>query len=231
MKLGYLDESALGEYLAETFKVPYAPARAFNEISQEVLRVVPQAIASKHRVMPLSMVGKKLRVAMMNPRDLLVLDEMAFLTGLQVEAWVASESVLLDALKKYYQVPRPVRETIPLADRIEDEDAEVFRPPLPSPPVPDSHGSRPPVREEIGLDGRPLSAPSMPPRSSVPLPRQTELQAGDPPKRDRQSPGAWKSGAVRTLRTGNRLHRFCRRPPRSRTPPPDRGNIARCGPP
>jgi hypothetical protein len=182
MKLGYLDESILGEYLAETFKVPYAPARAFNEISQDVLRVVPQAIASKHRLVPLSVVGRKLRVAMMNPRDLLVLDEMAFLTGLQVEAWVASESVLLDALEKYYQVPRPVRETIPLADQIEDEDAEEFRPPMPTPPAPsDLPGSRHQVREEIGLDGRPLSAPMDPPEERRPLPRQAGLQAGGPP--------------------------------------------------
>jgi type II secretion system (T2SS) protein E len=161
MKLGYVDESTLGDYLAETFRVPYAPSRVFADISPEVLRVIPESIAAKYRLVPLAIVERKLQVAMMNPRDLLIQDEVAFLTGLQLEAWVASESVLLEALEKYYQVPRPVRETIPLADQGDDDlEEKTHRPPPPPPAPPDLPARSRALREELGLDGRPLSAPA-----------------------------------------------------------------------
>jgi MshEN domain len=179
MKLGYLDESALGEYLAETFKVSYAPSSLFNNIPSEVLRVVPQAIAAKHRLMPLSVIGRKLQVAMMNPRDLLVLDEVAFLTGFQVEAWVTSESVLLDALEKYYQVPRPVRETIPLAEQGEEDEDGKIRPLTPSPtPTQEPKVAQRIGGDEIGLDGRPLSASAEPAEEVRSIPPSMESQGG-----------------------------------------------------
>jgi len=76
-----------------------------------------------------------------------------------VEAFVSSENFILDALEKYYQIPRAVRPTIPLADQAEEEAETVS--PVPR-PVPGPPPARPPTsvsgREELGLDGRPLSA-------------------------------------------------------------------------
>jgi len=156
LKLGYLDERSLGEYLAETFQVPYAPAARLADIPPEALRMIPAAVAGRHHIIPLAVEGRKLHLAMMNPRDILVLDEVAFLTGLQVEARVSSENFLLDALERFYQIPRSVRETIPLAEQTEEEDSGTPRaipPPAAAPRAPSA-----PDREEMGLDGRPLSA-------------------------------------------------------------------------
>jgi type II secretion system (T2SS) protein E len=188
IKLGYVDEETLGQYLSETFQAPFAPAEKFSDISPEVLRMVPRPMAGKHQVIPLAVAGRKLQLAIMNPRDILVLDEIAFLTGLQVEAWVSSENVLLDALEKYYQFPRPFRETIPLADRDEAVDGEDRAQPEPLPsPLPTAPAPSTSTRDELGLDGRPISAGGdaeyqaipeaaapRPESSSVPLPRTIE---------------------------------------------------------
>ena len=161
MKLGYLDEKSLGDYLAESFQVSYAGSTAFANIPTEVLRMIPSAVASKHRIVPLAVVGRKLQIATLNPRDILVLDEVAFLTGLQVEAWVTSESVLVDALEKFYQIPRSTRQTIPLADEAEREPGEDFPPCPPERSLSGNLSAPPhPDRDELGLDGRPLSAPA-----------------------------------------------------------------------
>jgi hypothetical protein len=161
MKLGYLDEKTLGEYLAESFQVSYAGSSAFANIPTEVLRMIPSAVASKHRLVPLAVIGRKLQVATLNPRDILVLDEVAFLTGLPVEAWVTSESHMVDALEKFYQVPRSARQTIPLADEAAGEPGEDFSPSLPERSSSENPPGTPrPDPDELGLDGRPLSAPA-----------------------------------------------------------------------
>jgi hypothetical protein len=40
--------------------------------------MIPEQLAQKHQMVPLSVEGKKLRLAMMNPGDILVMDEVAF---------------------------------------------------------------------------------------------------------------------------------------------------------
>jgi type II secretion system (T2SS) protein E len=155
MKLGYLDEETLGEYLSDLFHVPYAPLEKFQNIPPEVLRMIPESLARKHLLVPLGIHGKKILVAMMNPGDILVMDEVAFLTGLQVETCVSSEDHLLDALERHYNLPRVVRETIPIAGRTEsDQEPRSAAPPEEKRPSP------PPAPEteavEMGLDGRPL---------------------------------------------------------------------------
>jgi type II secretion system (T2SS) protein E len=191
-KLGYLDENTLGEYLSEAFRVPCAGEAHFGDIPPEVVRMIPEQLAQKHQMVPLSVEGKKLRLAMMNPGDILVMDEVAFLTGMSVEPWVSSESHLLSALERYYNLPKAAGETIPLLDRIEGredpvtarrrflEASDAAEPQ--APPAPVSHAV-----EELGLDGRPLSLPAeavpefypknagRPPEvSSKPLPKSLE---------------------------------------------------------
>jgi hypothetical protein len=128
--------------------------------------MIPEHLAQKHQMVPIAVEGKKLRLAMMNPGDILVMDEVAFLTGLQVEPCVSSENHLLDALERYYQIPRATRETIPLVDQVEGrrdprttrrqlmEASDTSEPPSLVPPT------NQPASDEIGLDGRPLSASS-----------------------------------------------------------------------
>jgi hypothetical protein len=195
MKLGYMDERSLGEYLSETFQVPYASAARFVEIPPVVLRMIPPAVAAKHQVIPLGVEGKKLQLAMMNPRDILVLDEVAFLTGFQVEPFVSSENFILDALEKFYQVPRAVRLTIPLADQAEEEvETEApARRPAPGPPA------RPAAtvsgREELGLDGRPLSASAEAVEEIRRVPSLQETGPGAPPSTPLpRSIEEWRSG-------------------------------------
>ncbi len=199
IKLGYLDERTLGEYLSDVFQVPYAPASRFQNTSPEILRMVPRHLAEKHQIVPLAVEGRKLHLAMMNPRDLVVADEVAFLTGLQVEPWVSSENLLLDALERLYQIPRPVRETIPLADRADElpgaggSKASISPPPARRAPL------AAPGPDEMGLDGHPLSAAAEPPGGYPPASETTfgTMSAGASPPvprsilewREQESPG------------------------------------------
>ncbi|HEU5180912.1 MAG TPA: hypothetical protein VFW45_08975 [Candidatus Polarisedimenticolia bacterium] len=189
LKLGYLDEATLATYLSELFKVPSTSAEEFKEIPPEVIRMIPEQLAQKYQVVPLQVDGKKLRLAMMNPGDILVMDEVSFLTGMQVEPRVSSETHLLDALELYYHLPRVTRETIPLSDRVEGRENPLFArnrfmeqwtatEASDAPAAPKAS----PGAEEIGLDGRPLSLPAEVVTDFYPTPpaKKAEAAPGGP---------------------------------------------------
>ena len=57
--------------------------------------------------MPLSCCGATLTVAITDPANVSALDDIAFVTGRKVEAVVACETAVADALRKYYEQPGP----------------------------------------------------------------------------------------------------------------------------
>lgn len=149
VKLGFIDEDTLGEYLAEIARTRYAAARRLESISSEVLAAVPGRLAAKYCIVPIAIEGRRLHLAMRDPKDLIALDEIAFLTGLPIEPYVATEFRLIQAIERYYNISLGTK-AIPVA------------PGPPEPPrsrvaAPLKAASRAPMLE-VGLDGLPLNA-------------------------------------------------------------------------
>ena len=72
-----------------------------------MLALIPPATARKYQVVPLSCCGATLTVVMTDPTDVSALDDIAFMTGCNVEAVVAGETAVASALRKYYEQPAP----------------------------------------------------------------------------------------------------------------------------
>lgn len=101
VKLGYVDHDTLLTFLSKYYHVE--PVKLSNlHIDQKVLKLIPSSIAKKHLVMPVKRVGPKLIVAMSDPSNIIVIDEIKFITGYNVQAVVAIDMDLVDAIKKYY---------------------------------------------------------------------------------------------------------------------------------
>lgn len=76
-----------------------------HQIGEEVLKVIPDAsILKKYVVMPFgfSESSGALLLAMEDPMDLMALDDISIVTGLQVEPVVATPSDIMAAVDKYY---------------------------------------------------------------------------------------------------------------------------------
>lgn len=71
-------------------------------IEQEALQKVPHKFASDHKILPISLAHNRLTVAMANPFELAVLDELQFMTRLYIDARYAPESKIEEAIGKYY---------------------------------------------------------------------------------------------------------------------------------
>ena len=76
------------------------------EIDPAVIKVIPAETARLYHVLPLSRVGKTLRLAMDDPTNVFAMDEVGFMTGCKVEAVVASELALEEGIQRYYGPPR-----------------------------------------------------------------------------------------------------------------------------
>jgi hypothetical protein len=154
IKLGYIDEDVLGAYLSDVAGTPYAPPSMLERIAPETLAVVPGRLAAQYRVVPLSVEGRRLRLAMRDPKDLIALDEIAFLTGLTIEPYVATEFRMQQALQRFYQVEGGAK-VLPVAEGAAAQSGVSARP-APSQQAPRSRTSGPTPGRDIGLDGFPL---------------------------------------------------------------------------
>ena len=70
--------------------------------SREALRAVRAGLARQHRVVPLAVSHRTLRVAMADPLDLNAVDDLRFQTGRRIEAAVADADAVSDALELHY---------------------------------------------------------------------------------------------------------------------------------
>ena len=104
--------------------------------------------------MPFRWTDKVLDVAMINPRDLLVIDALSFASGCKIVPWVAPEVRIFEAMERLYDIPRRMRYIVigrsltPLAAAGARDAEKQERTPEPDPsPSPDARRAVAPVSD------------------------------------------------------------------------------------
>ncbi|MBI4513851.1 MAG: type IV-A pilus assembly ATPase PilB [Gemmatimonadetes bacterium] len=103
VSLGFVSETDLTRILARQYRVKAVDLSKVGEVDPKILRLVAGEVAVKHLVLPLRRVGRTLTVAMANPTDLSVIDDLKFITRYDIEPVVAGEYSLRKCVEKYYQ--------------------------------------------------------------------------------------------------------------------------------
>jgi hypothetical protein len=101
VKLGFIAEEEITRMLARQYRVPAVDLDRVT-VEEKIARLIPGEVAFKHLVLPLRRVGRTLTVAMANPSDLGAIDDVKFITRLEVEPVVVGEFTLRKHLEKYY---------------------------------------------------------------------------------------------------------------------------------
>lgn len=101
IRMGYIKEDELLSFLSAQYRVPSVKLSKI-EINPRVVKLIPSSTSKKYFILPISRVGPKLTLAMADPSNIVVIDEIKFMTGFNVEPVVASETEIVDAIKKYY---------------------------------------------------------------------------------------------------------------------------------
>lgn len=119
VKLGFVAEDELTRALAKQFRVPAVDLEKVK-VEEKTLRLVPEDVAMKHRVLPLRKVGRTLTVAMANPTDMGAIDNLKFLTRFEIEPVVVGEYTLQKHLEDYYGMGETGMQEM-LGDLLEEE--------------------------------------------------------------------------------------------------------------
>lgn len=101
VKLGFLSDEEITAVLSRQYGVPSVNLSLF-EIDESAVKLIPQEVAQKYMVLPLSRVGATLTLAMVDPTNVFAIDDIKFMTGLGVEPVVVSEAAMQEAMEKYY---------------------------------------------------------------------------------------------------------------------------------
>jgi len=107
VKLGLVSDDMITAVLSRQYGIPSVNLDLFH-IDESVLRLIPQEVAQKHSVLPLSRVGATLTLAMVDPTNVFALDDVKFMTGLNVEPVVVAEASIQHSIAKYYGTSREI---------------------------------------------------------------------------------------------------------------------------
>jgi type IV pilus assembly protein PilB len=127
VKLGMIDELSLTRLLARQYKIP-AVDLTKSDIDPALVRLVPADIAVQHLVLPLKREGRVLYVAMADPTNIRVIDDLKFRTRSDIYPVIAGEYTLRTMIERVYPKEEPMEAGMDtLLDDIDlgDEDVEM----------------------------------------------------------------------------------------------------------
>ncbi|MDM7913722.1 MAG: type IV-A pilus assembly ATPase PilB, partial [Candidatus Eisenbacteria bacterium] len=130
VKLGAVSDEQLLAFLSDLYGIQ-AVQLDQAEIDPTVVRMIPAEVANKFQVLPIARNGRQMTVAMANPTNFFAIDDIKFITGLNVRVLVATEAQLKRAIDKYYDsagsmedIMRTVEEEVEVVETI-DEDLSI----------------------------------------------------------------------------------------------------------
>lgn len=104
VRLGFMDEPEVLEHVARQLGVPFVTIES-RIISPEIIKLVPEKLMRQRKIIPLALLSESRRgpliVALSQPENLHVLDEIAFATGLMVKPVLASEEDIERSLARH----------------------------------------------------------------------------------------------------------------------------------
>jgi len=101
VSLGFLSEEEMAQALSRHLGYPYIDLNQF-EVYADAVDLIPMEIAKKYLVMPIHRIRSFLTLAMVDPTDLDVIEDIRFRTALSIQPVIASESGIMNAVNKYY---------------------------------------------------------------------------------------------------------------------------------
>lgn len=101
VSLGFLKDNQILRAMEKHYGIPGVEVGSF-EIDSEVLQLIPKEMCEKHNLIPIQKAGQTLVVAFTDPSNIMIREDLRFLTRMKIQPVVAVEHAILGALEKYY---------------------------------------------------------------------------------------------------------------------------------
>ena len=117
VKMGLLSEEDFTETLAKHYGVNIIELENIS-LPENLLQMIPQNLAIKHGIVPILQNDSTLQIAMMDPGNITAVNDVRFITGLDIQVSLARESQIKSIHEKLYQ------DSVSYDSIISDLDAE-----------------------------------------------------------------------------------------------------------
>ena len=129
MRMGAIDEKTYTEFLGKVYNLPVVDLDQIA-IASECIDLIPADVATKFQVLPLERRGRVLTVAMANPSNIFAIDDIKFITSLDVQPVVCSEVAIKRAIDRHYatadslaSIMEGIEDDIEVVEEQDDDDA------------------------------------------------------------------------------------------------------------
>ncbi|MDR7073141.1 GspE/PulE family protein [Fictibacillus barbaricus] len=132
---GFLSEQQLIEVLEFQLGIPHISLYRYP-IDEQAISIVPREFARRNFLMPVKKDGDKLFVAMADPMDFTVIDDLRLTTGFQIERAISAKDDIIRAQNKYYDIDDSMEELLELLpqgalqkddSRITEDDSPIVK--------------------------------------------------------------------------------------------------------
>ena len=103
IRLGFAPEEKILTSLSRLLNIPYVRLREKN-IDPSIIEKVPAKFASHYKVIPVELQDNYLLIAMNDPLDIRILDDLRLILATEVKGVLASEKDIMESIRKYYGV-------------------------------------------------------------------------------------------------------------------------------
>lgn len=102
VELGLIDQENLTQALSRQHGIPYLPLADYD-IDPSIIETVPEEDARRYKMIPVDRTERTLTVALADPGNILVLDELKLKTKMEIEPLLSLPKDIEQAIEKYYK--------------------------------------------------------------------------------------------------------------------------------
>lgn len=101
VRMGFVNQQQINEILEFQLGIPQISLMKY-QLSPDVVKMVPESICRRHKCLPIKKVGNRLTVAMVDPLNLVAMDDIKLATNLEIDPAIATEKDIEQALQRFF---------------------------------------------------------------------------------------------------------------------------------
>ncbi|OLS41524.1 GspE/PulE family protein [Bacillus sp. MRMR6] len=124
LQRGYITDQQLAEVLEHQLGIPHVNLLQYP-FDTNLFSLISKDTARRNLIIPLKKDGNKLYVAMVDPMDFIVIDDLRLSTGFNIETVIGTKDDIIRAINKYYNTDEDLEELfddLSSKDRGQDDD-------------------------------------------------------------------------------------------------------------
>ncbi len=102
VELGIMTEDGIADFLSKELGIPRVKPAELNNLDITIKDIIPENIIRRELVLPINRHNNTLVVAMVDPLNVIAIDELSSRTGTFIKTVIATESEIKHAIEKYY---------------------------------------------------------------------------------------------------------------------------------